>query len=143
MRNKTLRFQLFKKENIMNHFTSFNNQKNTGIITGIFMAVSLFAFMPTAGAGDMADSATLKKWISEKALIVDVRTTEEFAAGNYKGSINIPLAEVENNIKRFGNKDQKIIVYCRSGNRSGQAKKILEKHGYKNVLNGGGLVNMP
>jgi phage shock protein E len=113
-------------------------------ITGI--AVWIIIFSLSACKGDMLnnnDSAAIKKWISDGALIVDVRTPEEFKAGNYKNSINIPVDEIENKLKIFGDKDRLIIVYCRSGNRSGKAKKILERHGYEKVLNAGAFSKMP
>ncbi len=68
--------------------------------------------------------------------MVDVRTPSEFASGSVKGAVNIPLDAVMQNLARF--KDKKnIVVFCRSGNRSGQAKSILEQNGFKNVFNGG------
>lgn len=110
-------------------------------ITGA--ALFVFSFNPAAAGTGIAESSTVAEWINKGALVVDVRTPEEFNAGNYRGSINIPLAEIEKNINRFGDKNRLIVLYCRSGNRSGKAKLILEKHGYKNVLNGGGLSDMP
>ncbi len=127
----------------MYYSIELSDKKNIFITICLAMASAFLIFLPHADAGNIADTATIKKWVSEGALIVDVRTPAEFASGNYKGSINIPLSEVEKNINRFGNKDQKIIVYCRSGNRSGIAKDILERHGYRFVLNGGALGNMP
>ena len=92
---------------------------------------------------NISDSETIKKWIADGALIVDVRTPEEFNAGNYKNSINVPLSDIEKNMKIFGDKDRPIIVYCRSGRRSSNAKKILEAHGYTKVLNAGAFSKMP
>ncbi len=74
--------------------------------------------------------------INEGAFLVDVRTPAEFASGNVKGSINIPLDQVSSNLNRF-KENQNIVVFCRSGNRSGQAKSILEQNGFSNVTNGG------
>lgn len=85
------------------------------------------------GGGDTAD---LKQLIEEGAFLVDVRTPGEFAGGHVKGSVNIPLDNLQTQISQF--KDKKhIIVFCRSGNRSGMAKNILEQNGFKNVVNGG------
>jgi phage shock protein E len=84
----------------------------------------------------------VKEWIDNGALIVDVRTPEEFASGHYENAVNIPLVELESKIDLFGDKDNKIVVYCRVGNRSGKAEDILKKNGYKNVVNGGGLKDM-
>lgn len=74
--------------------------------------------------------------LREGAFLVDVRTPTEFDAGHVKGSVNIPLDRVAISLDKFKNK-QNIIVFCRSGNRSSQAKSILEKNGFTNVTNGG------
>jgi len=85
---------------------------------------------------DGGDTADLKQLIEEGAFLVDVRTPGEFAGGHVKGSVNIPLDNLQTQISKF--KDKKhIIVFCRSGNRSGMAKNILEQNGFKNVVNGG------
>ena len=81
-------------------------------------------------------TSNLKSIIDEGAYLVDVRTPAEFAEGHVKGSVNIPLDTISNNLQKFSNKNN-IIVFCRSGNRSGQAKVILENNGIKNVTNGG------
>ena len=74
-------------------------------------------------------------------LIVDVRTPQEYQVSNIKGSINIEwqnISDVSNLVKT---KKDKIILYCRSGNRSGKALKILEEKGYTNVINAGSVSN--
>lgn len=81
-------------------------------------------------------TSNLKSIIDEGAYLVDVRTPAEFAEGHAKGSVNIPLDTIANNLQKFSNK-KNIIVFCRSGIRSGQAKVILENNGIKNVTNGG------
>ncbi|TDD77611.1 rhodanese-like domain-containing protein [Flavobacterium caseinilyticum] len=83
-----------------------------------------------------SDNSQMENLIKEGALLVDVRTPAEFAEGNVKGSINIPLDQVANKIDRFKGKKY-IIVFCRSGNRSAQAKTILEQKGFNNITNGG------
>ena len=81
------------------------------------------------------ENSNLQKLISEGAFLVDVRTPEEFNGGNVKGSVNIPLDIISFQLEKF--KDKKnIVVFCRSGNRSGQAKIILEHNGIANVTNG-------
>lgn len=81
-------------------------------------------------------NGNLAKLVNEGAFLVDVRTPEEFAEGNVKESINIPLDQVAVNLDKFKGKEN-IVVFCRSGNRSGQAKNILEQNGFTNVTNGG------
>ncbi len=74
--------------------------------------------------------------LREGAFLVDVRNPAEFDGGHVKGSINIPLDRVAISLEKFENK-KNIIVFCQSGNRSSQAKSILEKYGFSNVTNGG------
>lgn len=81
-------------------------------------------------------TVNLQSIIEEGAFLVDVRTPGEFAEGHVKGSANIPLDTVPMELAKFKNK-KNIIVFCRSGNRSGQAKVILEQNGFANVVNGG------
>ena len=85
----------------------------------------------------------IQKMIEQGTLVVDVRTAKEFAAGHYNGAVNIPLDDIKKRINEFGDKNRTVIVYCRTGRRSGIAKKILEEHGYKKVINYGGLKDMP
>ncbi len=81
-------------------------------------------------------TADLKGIIEAGAFLVDVRTPGEFAEGHVKGSVNIPLDRVQTQLAKFKNK-KNIIVFCRSGGRSSQAKSILEQNGFTNVVNGG------
>ena len=81
-------------------------------------------------------TANLQSIIDDGAFLVDVRTPGEFAEGHVIGSVNIPLDTVPTELEKFKNK-KNIIVFCRSGNRSGQAKTILEANGISNVTNGG------
>lgn len=83
-----------------------------------------------------SDQRDLKPIINEGALLVDVRTPAEFAEGHVKGSVNIPLDLVPAKLSEFKNQ-KNIVVFCRSGNRSSQAKAILEQNGFTNVINGG------
>lgn len=81
------------------------------------------------------DNTHLKEALKNGAFLVDVRTPAEFSGGSAKGAVNIPLHKVESELSKFKNK-KNIVVFCRSGNRSSQAKRILERHGFQNVLNG-------
>lgn len=81
-------------------------------------------------------TANLKNIIEQGAFLVDVREPGEFYEGSAKGAVNIPLSSLATQLTKFKGQDN-IIVFCRSGNRRGQAKTILEQHGFSNVLNGG------
>lgn len=90
-------------------------------------------FQNLFGGGKTVD---LKVIIEQGAFLVDVREPGEFAEGTAKGAVNIPLGSVATELTKFKGKEN-IVVFCRSGNRSGQAKTILEQNGFKNVINGG------
>lgn len=82
------------------------------------------------------DNSQLSDAIKDGAFLVDVRTPGEFSQGSVKGAVNIPLDKVETQLNKFKDK-RHIVVFCRSGSRSSQAKRILEKNGFRNVINGG------
>lgn len=69
-------------------------------------------------------------------MLIDVRTPDEFAQGTVKGAVNIPLDQIQNQLPKFKGK-KNIVVFCRTGNRSTQAKAILEQNGFTNITNGG------
>ena len=73
-------------------------------------------------------------------LIVDVRTQEEYAEGHIPGAINIPNESIGNtNPSQLPDQKQKLLIYCRSGNRSKQAAEKLAALGYSNVYEFGGI----
>jgi phage shock protein E len=78
----------------------------------------------------------LTEIINDGAYLVDVRSPREFSQNHVKGSVNIPLDTIPSQLAKFKNKKH-IIVFCRSGNRSSQAKSYLEQNGFANVVNGG------
>ena len=88
------------------------------------------------------DNTLLSKIVKDpKTFLVDVRTPSEFSSGNVKGSVNIPLDKLPSQLVKFKGKEN-IVVFCRSGNRSAQAKHILEQSGFASVINGGTWQNV-
>ena len=80
----------------------------------------------------------------EGYIILDVRTAAEFDEKHIPGAINIPNEAIGTDaIPELPNKDQLILVYCRSGNRSKQASEKLVKLGYTNVVEFGGIIDWP
>ena len=79
-----------------------------------------------------------RELITKGAIVVDVRSKAEYAGGHIKGSINIPLDQLDNNLGRFKDKETHIVTCCASGIRSASAKNILKGKGFTNVYNGGG-----
>ncbi|MBA3502391.1 MAG: rhodanese-like domain-containing protein [Myxococcota bacterium] len=92
---------------------------------------------PTASAKDPAAG---KRQIESGALVLDVRTLDEYQADSYPGAKHIPVDELGARMAEVGtDKSKPIVVYCASGNRAGKAKRELEAAGYTQVVNGGGL----
>lgn len=84
-----------------------------------------------------------KKMMDETTgyIVLDVRTEEEFNLGHIKGAINIPNENIgHEEIEELPNKEQPILVYCRSGHRSLQASSKLAVLGYKNIYEFGGII---
>jgi len=87
------------------------------------------------------NNTELVESVKNGALLVDVRTPAEFSAGSVKGAINIPMEKIQTQMKKFKGK-KGVVLFCRSGARSGYAKGILERNGIENVFNGGSVGNM-
>ena len=86
---------------------------------------------------------TIKEKIAAGARVVDVRTPGEFRDGAYKGAINIPLAVLPARMHELEPKNNPIVLYCASGARSGQGARLLKHAGFADVVNAGGLDDMP
>ncbi|MCP8970203.1 rhodanese-like domain-containing protein [Ectobacillus ponti] len=71
--------------------------------------------------------------------LIDVRETDEVAAGKIPGAVNIPLGLVEFRMHEL-DKNKEYIMICRSGGRSGRATELLESHGYKVINMTGGML---
>ncbi|MDF7811367.1 rhodanese-like domain-containing protein [Hymenobacter sp. YC55] len=92
-------------------------------------------FTPPAVVADM-----LKK---PRTVLLDVRTPEEFAAGHVKGAenLNFRAPDFREQVAKL-DKEQNYVLYCASGNRSGQTLKLMEEAGFKNVVNAGGFKDL-
>jgi phage shock protein E len=73
--------------------------------------------------------ADYKQLMANGAIVVDVRSPQEFKSGHFKGSKNIPLGSLPSKVKALNGKE--VILVCRSGGRAGSAKSILSNHGIK------------
>lgn len=81
-------------------------------------------------------SVDYKELVANGAQIVDIRTPAEFSNGHIKNSKNIPLQQLQSQIKKL-DKKKPVITCCASGMRSASARGILQNHGFE-VYNGGG-----
>jgi rhodanese-related sulfurtransferase len=100
----------------------------------IIITITMFGLFKNRFA--MNDDSALIIAIQKGAFLVDVRTPGEFASGSVKGAINIPLDQIPLKLSQFKGKGD-IVVFCRSGSRSNQAKTFLDKSGISNVFDGG------
>ena len=97
--------------------------------------------IPTACAKTGEINPEIK--IDNNTILIDVRTKDEFDEGHLEKANNIPYTEIEEQIKSITKNTYKnIVLYCRSGRRSGIAQKTLLKMGYKNAVNGGGYKDL-
>lgn len=108
--------------------------KWTLVIIFALLAVGAFFFFC-----NQPQQHTSAQKLSANTRLYDVRTPQEFANGHTEGAELLPLAEIENGKLPNVDKGAPIAVYCRSGNRSAHAKSLLEKAGFSNVKDLGGL----
>mgnify|MGYP003313273479 FL=1 len=115
----------------------------------------LFLFLLVAGCAAPAESEASYRQVSmdeaiammeeeNDYIILDVRTPEEFAEKHIPDAINIPNETIgTEEIPELPDKEQLILVYCRSGNRSKQASEKLVRLGYTNIVEFGGINDWP
>ncbi len=105
------------------------------------LVLMLMLLAAAAWAGPFITGAEAKKMVDEGALLLDVRTVDEFNQGHIEGAMNVPVQELEKRLAEVGDKKRPVVVYCRSGKRSEQAKGILSAAGWEKVENLGGIDN--
>ena len=115
---------------------------NVAWIVVAVVAVVAFLYVKGFMGGSRMPASTVKEKIEAGAKIVDVRSPEEFRDGAYPGAVNIPVQEIG---RRMGEipKDKPVVLYCASGARSAAAARQLKQAGYADVVNAGGLGDMP
>ncbi|MBR5302715.1 MAG: rhodanese-like domain-containing protein [Clostridia bacterium] len=113
----------------------------------LILGISIF-IPPQASANSyrqlsMQDAIHMME-VVENYVILDVRTAEEYQSGHIPGAVNLPNETIfKDNIPELPDKDQLILVYCRSGNRSRQAAAKLASLGYTNIVEFGGIRSWP
>ena len=102
--------------------------------TGFVAAMLVAGFTFKAGA-EMSE-AEAREYLKRGALVVDVRTVEEFNTRHLTNVVNIPLAELKDKLPGVvTNKSQVVLLHCRTGRRSGIAESELRALGYTNAFN--------
>jgi phage shock protein E len=109
--------------------------------------VLFFIFAPTQNSQGQnttqSKSSEINSEVSSgKAVLLDVRTPQEFSSGHSPKAVNFDSVRIDQGEMPNIPKDTKIYLYCRSGNRATQVKNTLESQGYVNVVNLGGLSQM-
>lgn len=114
--------------------------KNLKVRSLLLLGIVSFILSMLTGCGsadpavDVSVDEALRMWQNKEAILIDVRTPAEYRDGHIPGVANIPLDELE---KRVGEvpKDKKVVLICRTGNRSAQGTKLLRSKGFSNVYN--------
>ncbi len=88
--------------------------------------------------GDIT-GADARALVAAGACLVDVRTAAEYAGGHLPGAVNLPLHEIGGRAGRLGDKAGPVVVYCMSGHRSQQAKRMLRAQGFTDVRDLGAM----
>jgi phage shock protein E len=100
------------------------------------------ASLGACAAPNISGEAARELVQKQGALLLDVRTPAEFAAGHVDGALNVPVQELETALASLpATKDQAIVVYCRSGARSARASGLLKQAGFTRVHDLGGMAN--
>jgi rhodanese-related sulfurtransferase len=89
-----------------------------------------------------SNTEEIKSALQNGAVVIDVRTPQEYANGHYKGAKNIPLDRIDKNIQTIKNLKKPVIVCCASGMRSARAKAFLNKNGITEVHDAGSWYNL-
>ena len=86
---------------------------------------------------------SVEQKIEAGAVVVDVRTADEFADEHFPAALNIPVGELAARAGEIGPMDKPVVLYCASGSRSAMGAHILKTMGFADVTNAGGLYDMP
>lgn len=124
------------------------------LIAAMILVVGVGGFFAFSGGNDQTESTNttiagaqtssspfdaIETDLSNGGQLLDVRTPEEYSDRHIDKAINLPLGDIEEGISPSASKDAAVYVYCRSGNRSAQAKQILDNLGFTNVIDLGGI----
>lgn len=84
-----------------------------------------------------------KKLVQDGAIVLDVRSEEEFATGHIEGAVNIPVGDLQSRLGELGDADTPIVVHCQMGGRACTAESILQQEGFTKVYNLGAISDWP
>ena len=122
-------------------FLTRNYRRYTQVLYVFLVILAIWLITPVLAGGGNPEAAK-QAWpmIESGALLVDVRSEEEFATGHLEGAININWDDTDALVAAIGmRQDRQVVFYCRSGNRAGRAITTLTEKGYSNIFNATGL----
>ena len=102
---------------------------NIVLVVAAVLGLGYFLFLR---GGDISGTEA-RQLVQAGARLVDVRTPQEFAAGHIEGAVNIPVQDLEQRMVELEPRERPLVLYCRSGNRSGRAAQMLKSAGYTAV----------
>lgn len=112
---------------------------------GIHLCLVLLAVILLSACGARKDISAerARELIDQGAILIDVRSQEEFQAGHIENALHIPHEQITLHLDQIGNdKHRPIVLYCKSGRRAGIAREALRERGYMQVYNAGGLSDL-
>ena len=118
-----------------------NYPRSTQAMSAFFVLLMVWLISTVyAGTGDMEAAKQAWPMIDSGALLIDVRSAEEFNEEHLDGAINIEWDKYEDLIAAIGeDKERPVVFYCRSGNRAGKSITELATKGYTHIFNATGL----
>lgn len=102
----------------------------------LLAGLAVFVFALKLRAASTLSAAAARQYLQQGALLVDVRTPDEYSAGHLPGSVNIPLDRLREELpRRLPDRQKPVLLHCRSGRRSAVAEAQLRALGYTNAFN--------
>lgn len=108
------------------------------VLLGLFVAWNLWRMF-----GGKVPPARARELVTNGALLLDVRTTGEFAGAHLPNALNVPLQDLERRADDLGHKERPVVVYCQSGMRSATATRLLRQKGFRDVHDLGAMGRWP
>jgi rhodanese-related sulfurtransferase len=123
--------------------TKFINMKNQMKLSSILFLIATFLYACNTSNNVLDVTQFEQKLLDTNIVLIDVRTPQEYTQGHIEGALNIDFYgdNFESEVKAI-DQSKTILVYCKSGNRSGKAVSIIAKSNFKNIYDlSGGITN--
>lgn len=106
------------------------------------LMLCLLLWSPALASPEILPPGRVQELLKEGALLVDVRSLEEYRSGHLPEALHIPHAEIAERLDQLPDTSAPIVLYCASGRRSGIAAQVLREKGYERVFNAGGYKDL-